>query len=449
MITRTFIVPVVEYSHTAQQTMNSGPLLIMLAAALWAVDALIRTPLTQQIPASGIVFLEHLIGFLVLSPVFVLLLKNIPAKLAKNDWLNLAAVTLVSSIGGTLFFTEALKQSFSSGDFVTPLLLQKTQPLIVIALSVIFLKERLTPRYLLFTPLALLGSYLMSFGLTPPALTLQGKELVFVLALGAALGWGSGTIFSKNLLKKLNFAESTAIRFLAAIPMSFVVMLLLGQTVPIATLNSEALLRFVLIAISTGAVGLLIYYKGLARTEAKISTISELTFPLVSIVIAITPLNPYGAAQTLTGANIVGIVFLLTSVLVISLDYAHKTAKLLVAGTVIRGKGDGKKLGFPTANIALTEALTISYGVYACLVRVNHKTHHAVLHFGPRMVFGENKPQFEVHILDFKQNLYGKKLSVEIRDFIRGTQTFPNLKIMVARIKKDVVKARRVLAMMS
>src|SRR3989344_2473221 len=268
MITRTFIVPVVEYSHTAQQTMNSGPLLIMLAAALWAVDALIRTPLTQQIPASGIVFLEHLIGFLVLSPVFVLLLKNIPAKLAKNDWLNLAAVTLVSSIGGTLFFTEALKQSFSSGDFVTPLLLQKTQPLIVIALSVIFLKERLTPRYLLFTPLALLGSYLMSFGLTPPALTLQGKELVFVLALGAALGWGSGTIFSKNLLKKLNFAESTTIRFLAAIPLSLVVMLLLQQSVPPTALNSEALLRFVLIALSTGAVGLLIYYKGLAiRTK--------------------------------------------------------------------------------------------------------------------------------------------------------------------------------------
>ena len=49
---------------------NTGPFLIMLAAALWAVDALLRGTLVQTMPAGAIVFYEHLIGFVILSPLF-------------------------------------------------------------------------------------------------------------------------------------------------------------------------------------------------------------------------------------------------------------------------------------------------------------------------------------------------------------------------------------------
>jgi drug/metabolite transporter (DMT)-like permease len=271
--------------------MNTGPFFIMFAASLWAVDALIRTPLTQVMPATNIVFWEHLIGLFLLSPLFYTS-RSLFTKLTKTDWLHILLMTIVSSIGGTILFTLALQKSFATGDFVTPLLLQKTQPLIVILLSALFLKEKVTKKYLLLAPVAIIGSYLMSFGLTAPHLQLAGRELVFVLAIGAAAAWGSGTIFSKKVLVKLSFVQSTCIRFFAAVPLGFLTTLLFHQMPTVGSLTPDALFRFILIGLTTGAGALLIYYRGLSRTQAHISTISELTFPFVSILIALTPLNP-------------------------------------------------------------------------------------------------------------------------------------------------------------
>ena len=104
---------------------------------------------------------------------------------------------------------------------------------------------------------------------------------------------------------------------------SFLAMYLLNQTINISTVTTEHLFRFILIGLTTGAGALLIYYRGLAKTEAKISTISELTFPLVSILIGITSLNPYGQPQKLGIPNIIGILILVFSVLLISVKYAR------------------------------------------------------------------------------------------------------------------------------
>jgi len=424
--------------------MNPGPFLIMFAAALWAVDALIRTPLTQTIPATTIVFWEHLIGLFLLSPVFWRV-KNVFTKLNRGDWLNIIALTIVSSVGGTILFTLALEKSFATGDFVTPLLLQKTQPLIVILLSAVFLKEKITKRYMVFAPLAILGSYLMSFGLAPMHLQLAGRELIFVLAIGAAAAWGSGTILSKKVLVKLSFVESTCIRFFAAVPLAYAATLLFRQTPTVTSITPDALVRFITIGIFTGAGALLIYYKGLARTQANVSTISELTFPFVSILIGVTPLNPYGKAQTLSLPQLIGIALLLTSVVAISLEYAKRTAKIIIKGMVVKGAGEGRKIGFPTANIRVTDMPPIPFGVYVCTITVDHKPYDAILHFGPRIVFGENTPQYEVHIFDFHKNVYGKMITLDVKDHIRPSENFPSIDALTAQIREDVRKAKLVL----
>lgn len=304
-----------------KNTFWSGPFLIMLAAALWALDALLRTTLTRTIPAASIVFLEHLVGFIILSPIFWRSRAKFKM-LARGDWVRLIVLTIVSSVAGTLLFTQALAISFASFDFATPILLQKLQPIFVILLAAIFLRERLTFRFLALVPVALIGSYLISFGALPIPLQWTNKEIVYVLALGAALAWGGGTIFSKKILQKLAFAEATAMRFLLAIPFSFIAALILGQTYSLADVGSGNWLRFVIIAFTTGAGAVLIYYRGLQKTEAKVATIAELVFPVVGILIAITALNPYGAPQQLSLANIFGIIILLISVLVISFDHA-------------------------------------------------------------------------------------------------------------------------------
>lgn len=303
---------------------TTGPFVVMLAASLWAIDALIRTPLTKTIPASAIVFYEHLIGLIILSPFFfrsLPILRNI----TKQTWANVFLLSLVSSVGGTILFTQALASSFATYDFITPLLLQKLQPILVIVLAAIFLKEKLHKEFLLWGALALIGSYLVSFGLTMPRLILSGKELVVFLSLGATTCWGVGTILSKQLLKQYSARDATFLRFLAAVPLGFLVALSLGQFFPPSQLNSEHLMRFVMISLTTGAAALFLYYAGLSKTKAHISTIAELMFPLVSVVIGITSLNPYGEPQTLSVPQIIGIILLVAAILRISFLQNKKT----------------------------------------------------------------------------------------------------------------------------
>jgi uncharacterized membrane protein len=80
--------------------------------------------------------------------------------------------------------------------------------------------------------------------------------------------------------------------------------------------------RFLVIAgITGGAFAIYLYYKGLKNTDAKVSTFAELMLPLVSLIIALTPLNPYGAPQTLSIPNVIGIIILVFAMLKISLKY--------------------------------------------------------------------------------------------------------------------------------
>jgi len=295
-----------------------GPVLIMAAASLWAVDALFRTQLTFAIPVGAIIFLEYIIGAAIMSPVFK---KSIDQykKLTRKDWMVFTGMVIVSSVLGIILFTEALQKSFALNDFASPLLIQKLQPVFVILLSATILKEKITTRFLGLAGIAFLGSYLITFGFNAVSLAFEGKGLIFLLALGAAASWGSGTIMSKHILKKLSFPAATALRLVASIPVAGAAMLMLGDTFDVSQLDWSQAWRFLVIAgVTGGACAIYLYYKGLKTTEAKVSTIAELMFPIISIVIAVTPLNPYGAAQILSTGNILGIFLLLGAILAIS-----------------------------------------------------------------------------------------------------------------------------------
>lgn len=303
-----------------------GPTLIMIAASLWAVDALFRTQLTFTIPTGAIIFLEYIIGATIMLPIFK---KNIAEykKLTQKDWWIFMSMVTVSSVLGIILFTEALNRSFAQYDFATPLLIQKLQPVFVIFLSAFILKEKLTPRFLALAAIAFVGSYLITFGFNSIPLSLEGKGLVFLLALGAAASWGSGTIMSKYVLTKLNFPAATALRLVASIPVAAVFMIVMGETYNFMNLGWGDMWRFLMIAgVTGGALAIYLYYKGLQTTQAKVSTIAELMFPIISILIAVTPLNPYGEPQILSGGNILGIFLLLGSIIMITFT-DHNTEK--------------------------------------------------------------------------------------------------------------------------
>ncbi len=260
----------------------TGPLFIIIAAFLWAFDGLIRQHL-YMLPPITIIFFEHLIGLIILSPfVFKYVLET---KLAKRDWGLVILIAILSGLLGTLWFTTALgKVHFISISVV--FLLQKLQPIFAIITARIFLKEKLNSKYIKWALLAIVSAYFVTFPNGVVNLeTGEGTIIAALYALGAAFAWGSSTTFSKMLLGKIDFKTSTFYRFLLTLIISLPLLLLFGKTGE-GTLSVPTMSQFgflAVIALSTGMVALLIYYRGLAKTPVHISTILELTFPFIAI----------------------------------------------------------------------------------------------------------------------------------------------------------------------
>lgn len=260
----------------------AGPVLIIIAAILWAVDGVIRRNL-YALPPITIIFFEHVVGLAILFP-FVSR-KVFKIKFSRREWWLLLLIAALSGLLGTLWFTTALlKVNFIT--FSVVYLLQKLQPIFAISTASIFLKEKFDRRYILWAVLALVSAYFVTFknGIVDLK-TGEATVIAALYALGAAFAWGSSTTFSKMLLGRLTAMESTFYRFLFTVCLALPVLLVFGYGHSILTVTPHELALFALIAVSTGMAALLIYYRGLRTTPVHISTILELTFPFVAILI--------------------------------------------------------------------------------------------------------------------------------------------------------------------
>ncbi len=260
----------------------SGPMFIIIAALLWAFDGLIRQHL-YTLPPITIIFFEHLIGLIILSPfVFKYILNT---RLAKREFWLLMLIAVLSGLLGTLWFTTALgKVHFISLSVV--FLLQKLQPIFAITTATIFLKEKFETGYIKWAILALTSAYFVTFPNGVVDLkTGEGTAIAALYALGAAFAWGSSTTFSKMLLGKVSSEVSTFYRFLFTLIITFPILFIFGYGSSLTAPTLTQFELFTLIAVSTGMVALLIYYRGLAKTPVHISTILELTFPFIAIMI--------------------------------------------------------------------------------------------------------------------------------------------------------------------
>lgn len=120
----------------------------------------------------------------------------------------------------------------------------------------------------------------------------------------------------------------------------------------------------------------------------------------------------------------------------------------LIPGEVTRGSGRGKKLGIPTANLAIWEERAYpGPGVYACLIQHNGERFKAVTNIGVRPTFDDNleKPIIEAHVLDFEQDLYGETIHVSFIDRLRDERKFKGPEELLAQIDRDIKRARRIL----
>ncbi len=112
---------------------------------------------------------------------------------------------------------------------------------------------------------------------------------------------------------------------------------------------------------------------------------------------------------------------------------------------VISGAGRGKGLGIPTINIDLSSIpKDVAHGIYACWITINGKKYRGAMHYGPRPVF-KDSTTFEVHIIDDSISEVPDTVDIEIVEYIRQVQNFPNPEALVKRIQKDIEEARGML----
>lgn len=118
-------------------------------------------------------------------------------------------------------------------------------------------------------------------------------------------------------------------------------------------------------------------------------------------------------------------------------------------GEVTKGSGRGRQLGIPTANLKVWEERAYpGSGVYACKVHHQGEANDAVTNIGIRPTFDEalGKPIIETHILNFEQDLYGKRIEITFIDRLRDQRKINGPDQLLEQINRDIVRAKQMLA---
>jgi riboflavin kinase / FMN adenylyltransferase len=110
-----------------------------------------------------------------------------------------------------------------------------------------------------------------------------------------------------------------------------------------------------------------------------------------------------------------------------------------VEGTVVAGDARGGTLGYPTANLAVPDGLLVpAYGIYAGRAG----EHRAAISIGVNPHYGGKERRVEAFLLDFKGDLYGQRLVVELWSRLRGERVFESEQELIEQIGRDVAEAR-------
>lgn len=272
-------------------------LLVAVAATLFGTEGLLRRPLLDTMSVTSIVLAEHVLLALFAVPVLIAQ-RQILARLSLRTWGVLLVIGVGASGGAALLFTKALE----SGNPTTASLLQNTQPLFVVFLAMLILRERLARIYWPCLAISMAGAYLLSFGASTDVLVLTRQEMLAAgLALGAAGLWASGTVLARLVLKDLSYVTLTAIRIILALPFLAAVALPHGAMGESLAGIVASPVRIAASALIPGLIAVLLFYRGLGGTNASHAVLAEFMYPAAALVgnwvvlgTLVTPLQALG-----------------------------------------------------------------------------------------------------------------------------------------------------------
>lgn len=117
---------------------------------------------------------------------------------------------------------------------------------------------------------------------------------------------------------------------------------------------------------------------------------------------------------------------------------------MIVTGTVVHGKELGRRLGFPTANLAPDGPVEGANGVYAAAIWIEGEPlpRRCMVNQGVHPTAPEGRPTIEAHLLDYTGDLYGRRARIEYLRFLRPERRFDGLDALQAQLGRDLEATR-------
>lgn len=111
----------------------------------------------------------------------------------------------------------------------------------------------------------------------------------------------------------------------------------------------------------------------------------------------------------------------------------------MLTGMVVRGKGLGKTLGYPTANLKIEETYKLipKYGAYVVTAVIKNERVYGMMNIGVNPTVNDNKESVEIHFFETDTSLYDLEIQVEILTRIRDEQKFASIEALKAQLQKD------------
>jgi drug/metabolite transporter (DMT)-like permease len=267
----------------------AGTFLVVLACLLWAMDTLIRYPLVEKgINPLNLVLFEHIILTAIFSVFLIPSIRRI-GELKIADIFNFLIVGGLGSAIATVAFTQAFH-------YLNPslvILLQKFQPIVVILLAALILKEEIQKQFLGWAFVCLVGGLLISspdivrfydlmlsdFSIITSDAALKGYALVGV----SIFGWGAATVFGKRLsIAGFETKSIMAGRFFTGL---MVLIPFIQWDRSLILPQGEDYLRILIMVLISGALAMWLYYQGLKKLSAKTTAIAEMFFPFFAVLV--------------------------------------------------------------------------------------------------------------------------------------------------------------------
>jgi DME family drug/metabolite transporter len=269
---------------------NYGPWLVGLGAALWGTESAWRIPLNQLFDAQVIVFWEHVLIVLLLLPLFLSKLADLP-KIDARTWGYLIFSAFAGSAVGTVFFTLALK--YANPTVVNVIL--NIQPVISTLGAFFLFGDRLTPRFFLYASIAIVAGIFLSVEhptLIGESFEKAGLNLGTGYALVCALFWGLSTVAGRGVMIGMPLRLAASLRVAVGLVCMTFILLIYGKLnsaalwPPAAQAHmTTAIVALLLLASISGGIPLLIYFEGLRLTRASTAGYFEMMQTLAAVCI--------------------------------------------------------------------------------------------------------------------------------------------------------------------